>query len=175
MEALRNNIQHHSLPVYQVNRPMEADDHEGGTRKMRHRADPRIKLSQLAQDKQNFSATLLQELRSFGNGDLIAVAPLVRGYVQSLGRIQKAVRIAVAPDVSHWDGELLTVLEQAQTAFGTTSAVVVGCYLTDADDESTVGREEDLFRDLIDHRRYLERRAQHADLMPGSNDYVSSE
>ena len=76
--------------------------------------------------KQNFSATLLQELRSFGNGDLIAVAPLVRGYVQSLGRIQKAVRIAVAPDVSHWDGELLTVLEQAQTAFGTTSAVVVG-------------------------------------------------
>ena len=54
MEALRNNIQPHSLPVYQVNRPMEADDHEGGTRKMRHRADPRIKLSQLAQDKTEF-------------------------------------------------------------------------------------------------------------------------
>jgi hypothetical protein len=57
MEALRNSIQHHSLPVYQLSRPMERDECKDGSIRIRHRADARIKWSHLAADK-NFSAAL---------------------------------------------------------------------------------------------------------------------
>jgi len=177
MEALRNSIQHHSLPVYQLSRPMERDECKDGSIRIRHRADARIKWSHLAADK-NFSAALRRELEPHAERDLIPLAPFVRGYVQSLGRIQKAVRAAISPKVAGWDALMQRAVEQAGAAFQNTTGLVVGCHYNDEEDElkcEAPPEQEDLFLDLIKRRTRLESRARHADMMPGERDYVSNE
>jgi hypothetical protein len=178
-EALRNNIQHHSLPIYQVSRPMETRDSDKAQRKIRYRADAMLSVSKLAEDK-DVRRSLLEELKPYatkGKG-VVSLNAFIRDYLQALGRIHKDFRDATTERVSGWDVVLTEAVEKGKEAFGDTTGLVVGQY----DDDEDEGRncrqpdsEEDLFCDPIDRRKYLERRACHAHLMPNANDYVSTE
>ena len=177
MEALRNHIQHHDLPIQHLSRPMESDHRPGGVRKLRHRAESSVHWSRIAQDGRSFNAALLAELKTFvKRDDLIPLSPFIRGYVGSLGRIQKAVRQAIAPDVARWDKTLIDALQRAKDTFGSDSPVVIGCFPSDEDNtDEPLPKDEDIFSDPIDRRKLLEFLSRHAHEMPGSDDYVSTE
>jgi hypothetical protein len=67
-------------------------------------------------------------------------------------------------------------LDRAGAAFGQKLATVVGCYYEDHDNELAIGylpREEDLFAELIMHRKVLEKRSLHIEYM--EKGYISSE
>lgn len=83
IEALRNYAQHRGLPVHnlQYNSTFHPDSPNDSSE---HSITPSLRVSRLKEEKK-FKSSVLKELEAIG--DLIDLKPLVRQYMESLGRI----------------------------------------------------------------------------------------
>jgi hypothetical protein len=112
--ALRNYTQHRGLPVFQLQyndalRPDSSDHH------LEHTITPSLCVSRLREEKK-FKSSVLEELE--GTGDLIDLKPLVRQYMESIGRIHLFIRELLTQDIAKWDSTVLELQNLFWERFG---------------------------------------------------------
>lgn len=159
MEALRNVIQHQSIPVHGIGYPREAVE-----RKVRYRAIPTFDIARLEDTKMKRS--VLNELRT--KGETHELTPIIRDYIEGLGQVHHAFRTLTAGRVTEWDRILAD--HQLLASGGNGNAIV----LASARDEH--GEDIDtvhLFSDLTSYRKEFERRNRTPTRFVGR--FVSSE
>lgn len=91
-------------------------------------------------------------------GDMVPLTPLVREYVEGLGQVHETVRRSLEADVSEWETTVQSAMEKATQELGNNPVGFVMVRI-DAGDET---EEAQLFPDVIERRRLLTRRSQHA-------------
>ena len=98
LEAIRNHVQHASLPITAISFPMSAVERDssenkpGPATKIRFKVVPYIGIEAL-EDNKNFKRPVLEELKDIANKkNDIEVIPLVRRYMSSIGQIHKDLR-----------------------------------------------------------------------------------
>jgi hypothetical protein len=147
MEALRNVMQHRSMPVHALSYPSESVEHG-----LQFRAVPSIEVARLKDAE--LKPAVFAELES--RGETVALTPLVREYVEGLGNVHEVLRSLAAPHVSSWDSVLAsTQARGVQPSGGGAKRAVLAMRLDDADD---VIETVQVFTDLTDYRRSFERR-----------------
>ena len=166
IEAMRNYVQHRGFPVHCVNRTSQRVDTEDGLR-AKHTVIPKVKVAALAADKK-FKSSVLQELQELG--EEIDFRPLIREYIESIGRIHLHIRETLQDDIPIWEAVMKQVVMRYREVGGedTVGLAVV------AEDESgnNVGRVE-VFDDFMTRRQELERKNRH--LTHCASHFVTSE
>jgi len=163
IDVIRNHLQHRSLPVDGVKHTASRDESEDAV-SVRHNASPRLNILELRADPK-VKQSVVAELATLGNE--VCVTPLVREYVEAIGRVDEGVRAAMASDVGRWDSQMSAWVERAKTVFG--NAAGLAAVRIGADDQER--NAEDLFLAFIDRRRLLEQRSRHAAHL--ANHYVT--
>jgi hypothetical protein len=149
MEALRNHVQHHDLPVGSMSWEIKrVHGEDGGAPRVRQSTVAKLDVLRLESNK-DFKPTILAELRL--RGRFVAITPLVREYVDGLAAAHGVVREKTGPHIEVAESILTETIEEAQSAWGT----VVGlCVAVEADAEEWTDME-DIFPELAERRREL--------------------
>jgi hypothetical protein len=164
MEVIRNHLQHRNFPVRTLSVKMVFDRDEE-PRRVRHHLTPCLSVADLREDSK-IKQSVVTELAAAG--DAVPITPLVREYVEALGRIHHDIRAALADHVARWDKELLDVLERGTATF--TSPVLLAA-ICESDGNEEPDQSEQLFAELTERRLYLASRSAHASHL--ANHYVS--
>jgi hypothetical protein len=151
MEAMRNYVQHRSLPIGGVTNKFQWIGHEDKKR-CKHTIKLIINISEVAQDGK-FKASILEELKL--QGDSVELTPLIRQYVESIGRIHLKVRELLGVELLESDEILLGAINLYKESTNDMSdnfihAVAIS---SDSGDNESV----EIFNDLIERRKMLER------------------
>jgi hypothetical protein len=109
MEALRNYMQHRSLPIHVIAHQMSRRDHPTGSLS-EHVVTAEIHPAEYREDGK-FKGDVLTELGALG--EKVDLPPLVREYVASLARVHSELRTRLTPFEQVWDG----VIEQCGSEF----------------------------------------------------------
>jgi hypothetical protein len=160
IEALRNYAQHRGLPVFQLqyNMPMRLDS---SGNQIEYTITPSLCVSRLREEK-GFKSSVLNELE--GIGDLIDLKPVVRQYMESIGRIHSFVRELLTPDIAKWDSTILKLQDLFWETFGEDtkegrssifSQDNVGLALVAREDSAVVVESVYIIENLIKHREWL--------------------
>lgn len=96
MEALRNYMQHRSLPIHALVHDQRLRDRPGRPL-MEHTLTPELDPEALREDGK-FKAGVLAELEPLG--DRVPIPPLVREYISGLAAVHRDVRALLEPDVA---------------------------------------------------------------------------
>ena len=163
IEALRNYAQHRGLPVFQLQYNMPFRPDSSGDQ-IEYTITPSLCVSSLRKEK-GFKRSVLDELEAIG--DLIDLKPLVRQYMESIGRIHSYVRELLAPGISKWDSTILKLQALFWERFGedTTedpssifSPDNLGLALVARQDSAAVVESVYIIEDLIKRREWLVRK-----------------
>ena len=114
MDVIRNHLQHRSFPVHGLTFRGSREESEGSVW-ARHSASPSLSVSELRADPK-VKRSVVAELAALGNE--VCVTPLVREYVEALGRVHEAVRTAIASDVRRWEAQMSRIVERGKATFG---------------------------------------------------------
>lgn len=105
LEAIRNHVQHASLPITAISFPMSAVERNdskakpGSVTKIRYKVVPYIGAESL-EENPKFKKAVLEEIKGICNKkNDIEVMPLVREYISSIGRIHKLLRQLINEDL----------------------------------------------------------------------------
>lgn len=102
MEALRNHVQHRSLPTHGINFNITRDETHDPNRR-RFSVVPLVSLSEL-EDDPKFKKTVLKDLQEFKVKDGYAnLLPFIKEYVEALGRIHMVLREVTIADLAEAD------------------------------------------------------------------------
>lgn len=163
MEALRNYLQHRSFPVHNLSFGMQRD--EVGSRTFAaHTIVPSVSVAELSRDG-GLKPGVLEEL--VAKGPMVSLTPLVREYVEALARVHTALRTAVAEEVAQWEENVRVSIERARNGCGDSNIGFVAV----ARGEDAEVEEVQLFAELINRRKLLERKGHHTTML--ANHYVS--
>ncbi len=155
IEALRNYIQHRGFPIHSMKFSGEWLDIENNeTSRLLHTVIPIINVSELAEDGR-FKKSILDEMLSIDCKDGIDIRPLVRDYIEGIGKIHEKVRDAIRPDVEQWDGVVNDVIKKYQNEFGS-DASLAGLAIVDEDDDGHWVEKRTIFKEFIEKRKALE-------------------
>jgi hypothetical protein len=166
LEALRNHVQHRSLPVHNLKYSLARDERPHRTL-VKHTCIPCLSVKRI-KDQGDFKAQVLEELEA--GDDLVDLKPLVREYVASIGRVHEDLRQLMRDHVAKWEEVVYSIQSQFREAFGEN---VVGLAVVARDDDGVVRESAQIFEDLITRRRRLEQKNRNvADIR---SHYVSSE
>ncbi|HYV05409.1 MAG TPA: hypothetical protein VFB82_12525 [Blastocatellia bacterium] len=144
--------------LYDVIRPDSSGD------QIEYTITPSLCVSSLRKEK-GFKRSVLDELEAIG--DLIDLKPLVRQYMESIGRIHSYVRELLAPGISKWDSTILKLQALFWERFGedTTedpssifSPDNLGLALVARQDSAAVVESVYIIEDLIKRREWLVRK-----------------
>jgi hypothetical protein len=169
MEAVRNHIQHRSLPVDRMSYPTSLMEPDAPASKMRFRVVPCIDTVRLEADSK-FKGSALSELKSMGH--FVPLTPLVRQYVEGLGRVHDTLRKGTAGDVAEWEATIAAVEARATAAEGQLP-VGLAVVKEDDDNEGIWVETDEMFGDLAKYRQSLVRKNGSLDRL--SRRYVSGE
>jgi len=164
MGAMRNYVQHCALPLNGLTygRPLIETD----SKQLRKRI---IKLSidtnKLSEDKE-FKSSILAELQSLGES--VELTPLIRQYLESIGRIHMKIRGILAPDLQRWEEIIQRPVRQYHEATGHKAGLIAS-----SGDDSKLTEAVSIFGDVIDRRRMLE--SKNKFLTHYSSNFISSE
>lgn len=154
MEAMRNYLQHRTIPLahlaFGAGRDTEA------TAGACHTITPSILISELQGDKK-LKATVVHELSQIAKDGRVGAMPLIRGYVECLGRVHRAIRQRLEAEVTRWDRDLEEAYNEGVAA-GMGKHIIV----RSMDDFGAVLEEADVFLEGIRRRRYLEQKSAFA-------------
>lgn len=165
MEAIRNYLQHRSFPVHHLKFPSHRDVvHEEIF--FRFTITPSVSVLELRKDA-GFKSSVLTELEAMGS--MVPLTPLVREYVEALGRVHETVRRSMKEDLAQWETIVQSAMDNAKQQLGDNP---VGFVMVCIDADGDEIEEAQLFTDVIERRRLLERRSRHAGHI--SRFYVSS-
>ena len=168
MEALRNHVQHRSLPTHGISFPMTRDK-STEPNQVRFRVVPSVDVAALADDP-DFKKPVLEELEECADKHgFCNLLPFVREYAESFGRIHEQVRDAVRVELTEADALLLEYREKAREKFGGSLAGLVAA----ACDQQGLHQDREHMSDRPVGRRHdLEKKNRHLDSL--SRRYVSS-
>jgi len=99
MDAMRNYIQHRSLPIHVISYQLHWRDLPAG-RFREHTVVPEVETAKIREDGK-FKPTTLTELEALGAQ--VDLTPLVRQYVAGLAMIHKDLRASLATHLEQWD------------------------------------------------------------------------
>jgi hypothetical protein len=153
MEALRNHIQHRSLPVYKMSYPAKVEEPGVPSSKIRFGIVPSLDTARLEEDE-DFKATVLEELKSVGS--YVPLTPLVREYVERLCCVHESLRRETVTDVSRWDAIVADVERRATDAFG--KDLLSGLAVVTEDDAGLWPEIDRIFSDITKRRKSIVRK-----------------
>jgi hypothetical protein len=151
MEAMRNYVQHRGLPIERVNNKFEWVEDSNGKR-CKHTIKLIIDVATLEQDRR-FKASVLTELKA--QGDLVEFTPLIRQYIESIGRIHLKVRELTKIELLESDDNLLQAIKLYQESTNDRSDDFVHALALSIDCNNYVESVE-IFNDFIERRKMLE-------------------
>ncbi len=109
VDAIRNHIQHRSLPIYELHHNSQHELHHNSQHELHHNSRretmdspieftliPMIKMSRLKEEGK-FKSSVLKELEQIG--DLVDIRPLVREHVGSISRVHQKLRELLKSDL----------------------------------------------------------------------------
>lgn len=112
LEALRNHVQHASLPITAISLPVSVverspeDTPPGRPTKIRFKVVPYIAIKEL-EDNRDFKRPVLSELKSIANKkNDIEIIPLVRQYISCIGHLHKHLRDLCKADLEQAEANL---------------------------------------------------------------------
>jgi len=130
-EALRNFSQHRALPVHFMGWPSSWDEMDTDNRRLRFSVVPELSLDELEIEGE-FKATVLDELRRTGKKQF-PLTPILRSYVESLARVHKQIREAIAGQVESDHEVIVRNLDRARAEFGGSLVALVASKGVDPD------------------------------------------
>ena len=154
MEALRNYVQHRGLPVYSITHRATHAPREGKNL-VANVMIPYLNVARIKEDG-GFKAGVLRELD--GLGEKIDIRPLVREYVEGIGKVHTCVRASTYSDVVSWDRLLEGVRSRFAAVFKEPEEQLT---LVARSDKGHDPEEVQIFKDLITRRKWLEQRTAH--------------
>jgi hypothetical protein len=113
-----------------------------------------IDVATIAQDRK-FKASVLTELQAQGN--LVEFTPLVRQYIESIGRIHLKVRDLIGVELLESDNSLLQAINLYQESTNDRLDNFVHAVALSIDSNNRVESVE-IFNDFIERRKMLERK-----------------
>lgn len=111
MEALRNHMQHCSMPLRRLAYSSDVQTRAERTA-FRYRICPEIPLCVLREDA-SFKTAVIAEL---GQAENVQVSPLLRRYLEGVCSVHEQLRKSLQPDIAKWDELWLTARTEASTA-----------------------------------------------------------
>jgi hypothetical protein len=101
MEALRNYVQHRGFPISSF---FYSYGYIGNDPKIEinHRVIPYLSISSI-EDDGKFNKKTLQELKAIRSKDKVDVRPLIRDYVEGIGKIHEKCRELMQNDIKKWE------------------------------------------------------------------------
>lgn len=154
MEALRNYVQHRGLPIDSIQHSMQWKSRDPEDRTVMSTIVPYLKVSKFKDDSR-FKRSVLTEMERMGES--LDVRPLVREYVEGIGRVHEMTRGSTRQDVERWDTLLQNALKRFTGRFGGDPQTLA--LVARLDDLET--GEVQIFNDLIARRQWLQRRTAH--------------
>lgn len=155
MEALRNYVQHRGFPIHSLKFSHERVESGDGFH-LRHRAIPLIKVSALEEDRK-FKKSVLAELKDIQNMDWVDARPLIREYIESIGKIHEKVREAIHNDLLYWEQILDETISKSQDGFSRDVALS-GLTIVVAEDDSRREEKLSIFKEFLERRKILEKK-----------------
>ena len=152
MEALRNFVQHRGFPIHAVSYPSRWLG-DGDQKRLEFGLSPYIKTEYLFEDGQ-FKKSVLKELNELGGR--VNLKPLVRDYISVLGDVHELIRGLLRPELEAWDKAVLGAIEKFQSANPKDDSVTGLAAV--AKDKDSVMEKVELFKDLIEYRRSMQRK-----------------
>lgn len=166
MEALRNVLQHRSLPVTSLAYPA-AWEHRQSRELLHYRVTPNLQLKELREDN-DIKASLLDELEQTTRGNY-DITLLLREYVEGLSRVHAELRLATNDDIELWKATVGAIIKRYCAACGEDVEFVCAYQM---DEEDKIIEEIHVFRDGIDRLEQLRAKRLPTNL---SRCYVSNE
>ena len=155
MEALRNYVQHRGLPIHSIlfsGKWLDIDSDENC--RLLYTVVPSISVSELAEDDK-FKQTVLKEMLAIQSNDDIDIRPLIRDYVEGIGKIHEKVRELIHTDVNKWEGILSDTINKFQNEFGAEESLA-GLDIVAKKDDSHWAERITIFEEFIEKRQALE-------------------
>lgn len=168
MEALRNYVQHRSLPVGSIGYGSKWIEPLTPRARRRHTVRVCLDTEELV-GNDSFKAGVLRELRAPADR-YVPLTPMVRQYIDSFGRVHGELRKYVESTALEAERVIRATHERAVTACGGSG---VGIVIRREVDDGGQREQHDIFLDLLDRRlEFVSRNETSLNLSQG---YVSSE
>jgi len=153
MEALRNYTQHRGFPIHTVR---FSSKRVGGIEnyQLLHNVIPLLKPFALAEDGK-FKKSILNELLEIQNDEYVDIRPLLREYIEAIGKLHELIREKMKLDVQNWEEILNKVFDRFKEKFGADTSLVGLAIVI----ENEVGKWEEhktIFSEFIEKRKKLE-------------------
>lgn len=110
MEALRNYMQHRSLPIKKLSYPSRWEETDS-ERMLRCSAEVYLDVVELREDSK-FKSNVLSELE--GRGEEVKITPLVRQYVEGIGCAHEELRSNTKQDIDAWARTISDLIDRAR-------------------------------------------------------------
>ncbi|XHX80549.1 MAG: hypothetical protein RBJ76_11655 [Stenomitos frigidus ULC029] len=164
MEAMRNYVQHRELPIRRLSHNWQRI--ENGLEVLAKRTiELSIDIETLSEDKK-FKRAVLAELQDLGES--VEFTPLLRQYLESIGRIHLKMREILSPDLPQWE----EIIQRPITRYQEATGCIDGLRAVSID-ESKITETISIFSDFIKRRQMLESKNQY--LTHYSSNFISSE
>jgi hypothetical protein len=122
MDALRNYVQHRGLPTYAISFKGSRDDSEEKIQ-LRQAVIPSLDVRAIKRDG-GFKKQVLDEIeKKAGSSDRLSLLPLVREYVEGLGRIHADIRDLFGDKLSAADQAIESRNESYRAQYGEATAL----------------------------------------------------
>ena len=116
MEAVRNFVQHRSLPLHSLSYPSAWEDMESESeRQLRFGIVPFLDVAELLEDPE-FKKTVKAELEQ--DPKPINITPLVREYIEGIGSAHEEFRKRTEQDAQAWERVIADIIERAREPLG---------------------------------------------------------
>ncbi len=152
MESFRNYIQHRGAPVHGIRFSYNKIGDDEQTRLL-HTAIPYVKLKAINDEK--FKKCILAEMKEITIKDEIDIRPLIREYVEGIGKIHEKVRELIKSDVKKWENILEGTIKRLEKELGDDKTISTLDIVIEVD-EYRWSEHHTIFREFLERRRILE-------------------
>lgn len=155
MEAFRNYVQHRGSPVHGVwlsYRTIDIDEQY----ELLHTIIPYIKPS-VIEDDGKFKKSILEEMKTIAIKDQIDIRPLIREYVEGIGKIHEKIREFIKSDIEKWENILESTVTKLEKEFEDRNTISSLEIVIEVDENRWV-EHHTIFKDFLERRQALERK-----------------
>lgn len=154
MEELRNYIQHRGLPTHRIDYPNKTsfsrnDDNEIEVGNIKWGVTPSLSVDILREDGR-LKKSVLDELAGMGN--YVPITPLVRQYIEAIGRVHERLRDSTSVDLAEWKERLQSLINRGKEFF---RKDLTGVALVAVNGLSDYIESEQIFEDLMKRHAFL--------------------
>lgn len=150
---LRNHSQHHDIPIVGI-KYFSGWTSIGEDGKMKNVIIPYLEISNLERDTK-FDKQLIEKIKTKNrNEDLLDIRPIIRNFVESLGKFHISIRNEINKYLSLWDQTLIDLLKMVKREDSNLEDVFA--FLISVNDDGKIINSRKIFPGLIDRRKIFE-------------------